>query len=73
MNNKNIQFESMPSWQMAFPTNLMPCGYQMKAAGAKYICIASRHHDGFSMFGTKQSDYNIVDALRLDVMIKACR
>ena len=33
-----------------------------KAAGAKYICLTSRHHDGFSMWGTKQSDYNIVDA-----------
>lgn len=34
----------------------------IKNAGAKYICITSRHHDGFSMFATKQSDYNIVDA-----------
>ena len=34
----------------------------IKAAGAKYICITSRHHDGFSMWGTKQSPYNIVDA-----------
>ncbi|MDO4949166.1 MAG: alpha-L-fucosidase [Bacteroidales bacterium] len=34
----------------------------IKDAGAKYICITSRHHDGFSMWGTKQSPYNIVDA-----------
>ena len=34
----------------------------IKASGAKYICFTSRHHDGFSMFATKQSDYNIVDA-----------
>lgn len=34
----------------------------IKDAGAKYICITSRHHDGFSMWDTKQSDYNIVDA-----------
>lgn len=33
-----------------------------KASGAKYICITSRHHDGFSMYATKASDYNIVDA-----------
>ncbi len=33
-----------------------------KAAGARYICITTRHHDGFSMFHTKQSPYNIVDA-----------
>jgi alpha-L-fucosidase len=33
-----------------------------KAAGMKYITITSRHHDGFSMFRTKASPYNIVDA-----------
>ncbi len=34
----------------------------IKASGAGYICITSRHHDGFSMFGTKLSPFNIVDA-----------
>ena len=34
----------------------------IKASGAKYICITSRHHDGFSMWDTEQSEYNIVDA-----------
>jgi alpha-L-fucosidase len=33
-----------------------------KKAGMKYITITARHHDGFSMFGTKASPYNIVDA-----------
>ena len=33
-----------------------------KAAGARYITITSRHHDGFSMFATKATTYNIVDA-----------
>ena len=33
----------------------------IKASGAKYICFTSRHHDGFSMWHTKQSPYNIVD------------
>jgi len=32
-----------------------------KKAGMKYITVTSRHHDGFSMFGTKMSPYNIVD------------
>ena len=43
---------------------------QIKASGAKYITITSRHHDGFSMFATKASDYNIVDAspFRRDVI-----
>lgn len=33
-----------------------------KDAGASYVTITSRHHDGFSMFDTKASDYNIVKA-----------
>jgi alpha-L-fucosidase len=33
-----------------------------KDAGMKYIVITSKHHDGFSMYGTKASPYNIVDA-----------
>ncbi len=49
-----------------------------KDAGMKYICITSRHHDGFSMFDTKQSDYNIVQAtpFKRDViaeLAEACR
>lgn len=34
----------------------------IKASGAKYICFTSRHHEGFSMFHTQYSDYNVVDA-----------
>lgn len=31
-----------------------------KSAGMKYITITSKHHDGFAMFDSKVSDYNIV-------------
>ena len=34
----------------------------IKESGAKYITITSRHHDGFSMWNTAMSDYNIVKA-----------
>ena len=34
----------------------------IKASGAKYICFTTRHHEGFSMFDTKYSGYNVVDA-----------
>lgn len=34
----------------------------IKRSGARYITITSRHHDGFSMFKTAQSNFNIVDA-----------
>jgi alpha-L-fucosidase len=31
-------------------------------AGMKFIVITSKHHDGFSLFATRQSPYNVVDA-----------
>ncbi len=33
-----------------------------KAAGMQYMVITSKHHEGFSMFGTKTNTYNIVQA-----------
>ena len=33
-----------------------------KAAGMKYIVITSKHHDGFAMFDSKASPWNIVQA-----------
>lgn len=50
----------------------------IKDAGAKYICFTTRHHDGFSMWDTDQSDYNIVDATPfgrdvLKELTKECR
>ena len=33
-----------------------------KSAGMRYITITSKHHDGFAMFATKQTKWNIVDA-----------
>ncbi|MFV5992259.1 alpha-L-fucosidase [Streptomyces sp. NPDC056231] len=33
-----------------------------KDAGMQYVVITSKHHDGFSMFDTGTTDYNVVDA-----------
>ena len=33
-----------------------------KDAGMKYIIITSKHHEGFAMFDSKASDFNIVKA-----------
>ncbi len=40
-----------------------------KAAGMRYIVITSKHHDGFCMFNTKQTDFDIMSTpFRRDVM-----
>lgn len=49
-----------------------------KEAGANYITFTSRHHDGFSMWATKASPYNIMDAtpFKRDIigeLAEACR
>ncbi|MGE8526011.1 alpha-L-fucosidase [Chryseobacterium rhizosphaerae] len=33
-----------------------------KKAGMKYVVFTTKHHDGFAMFDTKQSDYKITSA-----------
>jgi alpha-L-fucosidase len=37
-----------------------------KQAGQRYIVITAKHHDGFCMYHSKVSDYNIVDATPFD-------
>ncbi|MGB2821629.1 MAG: alpha-L-fucosidase, partial [Phycisphaerae bacterium] len=49
-----------------------------KAAGMKYIVITSKHHDGFAMFDSPSSDYDIVDRTPygrdpMAALAKACR
>lgn len=44
----------------------------------KYIIITAKHHDGFAMFKSNASNYNIVDFTPygkdvLDGLAKACR
>lgn len=34
----------------------------IKGAGARYVVITSKHHDGFCMFGSQATKYDIVDA-----------
>ncbi len=61
------------------PTNFDPDAIVAlaKSAGMKFIVITAKHHDGFNMFHTAQTSYNIVDATpyRKDViklMEEAC-
>lgn len=65
MERKNIpivQYEKLPGFFN--PTQFDPAEWvsMVKKAGMKYITITSKHHDGFAMYDSKVSDYNIVDA-----------
>lgn len=64
MNERKIavrEYEKLPA--SFFPTAYDPAEWVAlaRAAGMKYITITSKHHDGFAMFGSKVSDWNVVD------------
>jgi alpha-L-fucosidase len=64
MNNKKIPISEYEKLAAQFnPSEFDPAEWvaTVKAAGMKYITITSKHHDGFAMFGSKVSDYNVVD------------
>ena len=65
MNNQNIsisEYEKLPTFFNPIDYDPVEWVTMVKEAGMKYITITSRHHDGFSMFDTKMSDYNIVQS-----------
>ena len=81
MNNRDIDYREYPKLASAFYPHRFNADEwvdAVKASGARYITVTTRHHDGFSMFDTRQSDYNIVKATPFgrDVMkelSEACR
>ena len=48
-----------------------------KEAGMKYICFTTKHHDGFCMWDTKYTDYNIMNTPYgkdvLKMLAEACK
>lgn len=65
MHNQNIPYNNyarLASFFYPYGFNAKEWVSMAKAAGMKYITITSRHHDGFSMFDTKATPYNIVQA-----------
>jgi alpha-L-fucosidase len=63
MNNRKIpiaDYEKLPAFFNPTEFDAAEWVRLAKAAGMKYITITSKHHDGFAMFDSKVSDYNIV-------------
>jgi len=64
MNQKQLpiaQYENLASFFNPISFNPAEWVSIAKAAGMKYITITSKHHDGFAMFDSKVSDWDIVD------------
>lgn len=80
MQKENVNYEEYPHLAAGFYPSRFDAGEWVrifKASGAKYLTFTSRHHDGFAMFASDASDYNIVDATPFgrDVvgeLVKAC-
>lgn len=64
MNNKKIpisEYEKLPARFNPTEFDAAEWVSLVKAAGMKYITITSKHHDGFAMYDSKLSDWDIVD------------
>lgn len=64
MNNQNISisnYEKLAGFFNPIAFDAEAWVMMAKNAGMKYITITTRHHDGFSMFKSNATDYNIVD------------
>jgi alpha-L-fucosidase len=63
MNNQQIPiktYEKLPGFFNPMQFDPKEWVTMAKNAGMKYIVITSKHHDGFAMYDSKISDYNIV-------------
>ena len=65
MTNRNINYQEYAKLANAFyPHDFDAAEWvsAIKSSGAGYVCFTTRHHDGFSMWDTAQTDYDIVDS-----------
>lgn len=64
MNNRNItvaNYRRLMDFFNPIDFNAAEWVSMAKNAGMKYITLITRHHDGFSMWDTKYSDFNIMN------------
>ncbi len=65
MNNQRIPvktYEKLPAFFNPVDFNAKEWVQMAKDAGMKYITITSKHHDGFAMYDSKISSYDIVES-----------
>ncbi len=64
MNERKIavhEYEKLPAFFNPISYDPAEWVALAQSAGMRYITITSKHHDGFAMFGSKMSDWNVVD------------
>jgi len=64
MNNQRIDkatYQKLPAFFNPVDYDPKEWVAMAKAAGMKYITITSKHHDGFAMFDSKLTDWDIMD------------
>ena len=64
--DSTVAYEDYKKWYWGLKKDFNPVKFNPdqwakagKDAGMKYMIFTTKHHDGFSMFDTKQSDFNI--------------
>ena len=66
--DSTIAYEAYKKWYWGFKKDFNPVKFNPeswakagKDAGMKYVVFTTKHHDGFCMFDTKQTDFKISD------------
>ena len=64
--DSNITYDDYKKWYWGLNKNFNPVKFNpeswakvAKEAGMRYVVFTTKHHDGFSMFDTKQTDFKI--------------
>lgn len=64
--DSTIAYDDFKKWYWGLKKDFNPVNFNPeqwakagKAAGMRYLVFTTKHHDGFSMFDTKQSDFKI--------------
>lgn len=64
---KDMSYEDFKKWYWGMKDSLNPTRFdpeawadQMKDAGMQYMIFTTKHHDGFCMFDTKETDFSIM-------------
>jgi alpha-L-fucosidase len=64
--DSNVVYEDYKKWYWSLSEKMNPTKFDpdkwaeiSQKAGMKYVVFTTKHHDGFNMFDTKESDYGI--------------